>query len=224
MASRRTTVTDTTTMDDTRPSTLPPASRSLGSPQRRFRRRNVVGSTVLAVLVIAATIASFVELPYYRISPGSVYDTIERVEAPADRVVIPNGEIGFVTISQTADISVWQWLGAQFDDDVIIRHEDEINGDQEEAVTTNLVAQVKYHTKHFSPFVKLSSTSQDVDGDDVADHARSSLGVEWSPDGNGVKSYRVHAVLISESVDFDDSDLEDVTTGQFNVGVSARFN
>ena len=84
----------------------------------------------LGVLVVGTALASLVQLPYYRIEPGSVYDTIERVQAPAEDVFLPDGDIGFVTISQTADISVWQWLDAKLDDNVLIRHEDEVNGDQ----------------------------------------------------------------------------------------------
>jgi PDZ domain-containing protein len=82
--------------------------------------------------VVGASLASLIRLPYYRIEPGSVYDTIERVEAPADRVFVPNGNIGFVTVSQTADISVWEWLDAKLDDSVEIKSEDEVRGDQSE--------------------------------------------------------------------------------------------
>jgi len=75
--------------------------------------------------------ASFVRLPYYRFSPGSVYDTIERVDAPGDLVTLPEeGNIAFVTVSQTSDISVWQWLDAKIDSSVRLEHEDEVEGDQ----------------------------------------------------------------------------------------------
>ena len=69
-------------------------------------------------------------LPYYSLEPGSVYDTIERVEAPGDLVFVPQGEIGFVTVAQTANITPWQWLDAKLDNNVRIRHEDEGRGDQ----------------------------------------------------------------------------------------------
>ncbi|MEM7093730.1 MAG: S16 family serine protease [Actinomycetota bacterium] len=90
----------------------------------------MVGAGTLGIFIIAAIVASFVSLPYYRISPGSVYDTIERVSAPVDQINIPDGEIGFVTVSQTANISVWEWAWAGIDGDSIIRHEDEVNGDR----------------------------------------------------------------------------------------------
>lgn len=132
-------MTESTNSDDTTRPTVSGADPSMDSlapfptPARRDPRLswwNKVGIGFLTLFVIAAVVASLVRLPYYRISPGSVYDTIERVEAPAEQVVIPEGDIGFVTVSQTADISVWQWLDAQIDDNSLIRHEDEINGDQ----------------------------------------------------------------------------------------------
>jgi PDZ domain-containing protein len=79
----------------------------------------------------AGIIAGFVvDLPYYALEPGSVYDTIDRVEAPADLETEPQGEIGFVTVAQTANISPWEWLDAKLDKNTRIRHEDEVRGDQ----------------------------------------------------------------------------------------------
>jgi len=132
-------VTESTNRDDTTRSTVPGPDTSIDSlaplddslrRDPRLSRWNKVGIGFLTIFVIAAVAASLVRLPYYRIAPGSVYDTIERVDAPAEQVVIPEGEIGFVTVSQTADISVWQWLDAKIDENSLIRHEDEINGDQ----------------------------------------------------------------------------------------------
>jgi len=97
-------------------------------PPNTWSKLQILG-TVLAVLAVASVvIGSFIRLPYYRLSPGNVHDTIERVEAPVDQVFIPDGEIGFVTVSQTANITPWQWLDAQLDEHSIIRHEDEIQG------------------------------------------------------------------------------------------------
>ena len=132
-------MTESTNSDDTTRPTVPGVDTSIDSlaPIERSEHRvprlsrwNKVGIGFLTLFVIAAVVASLIRLPYYRISPGSVYDTIERVDAPAEQVVIPEGDIGFVTVSQTADISVWQWLDGKIDDDSLIRHEDEINGDQ----------------------------------------------------------------------------------------------
>jgi len=90
----------------------------------------ILGTLLLGLLVVGVIAASFVRLPYYRLEPGSVYDTIERVDAPVELVTIPDGEIGFVTVSQTANITPWEWLDAKLDDSVRLRHEDEVQGDQ----------------------------------------------------------------------------------------------
>lgn len=120
---------ETTTIGNTTPSSLPGTSVQDGS-SRSWSGWQITG-TVLGVVVVAAILAgSFIRLPYYRLSPGSVYDTIGRVEAPTEQVFIPDGEIGFVTVSQTANITPWQWLDAKLDENVEIQHEDEVRGDQ----------------------------------------------------------------------------------------------
>ncbi|MGY9082749.1 MAG: S16 family serine protease [Acidimicrobiales bacterium] len=91
---------------------------------------SIVGSIVLALVVTGIVLASVVPLPYYSREPGSVYDTIERVEVSGDLASIPEGKIGFVTVSQTANITAWQWLNAKLDNNVGIFHEDEVRGDQ----------------------------------------------------------------------------------------------
>ena len=102
-----------------------------GSAHRRGPSGWRIFGGVMGGLLVAAIIAGMsVRLPYYSLSPGSVYDTIERVEAPGDLVSIPTGEIGFVTVSQTANITPFQWLDAKLDNNVRIQHEDEIRGDQ----------------------------------------------------------------------------------------------
>ncbi len=100
-------------------------------PFYRARRGwSILGSILLGLVVTVVILASVVSLPYYSLQPGSVYDTIERVEAPGDLVSIPEGEIGFVTVSQTANINSWQWLDAKLDNNVRILHEDDVRGDQ----------------------------------------------------------------------------------------------
>lgn len=106
-----------------------PATTSDGG-RRRLGWGQRIGLGLLVLSVIAIIAGSFVRLPYYSLRPGSVYDTIERVEAPADLTWVPEGEISFVTVAQTADISVWQWVDAQLDSSVRLRHEDEVEGDQ----------------------------------------------------------------------------------------------
>lgn len=102
----------------------------MSSTSRSWTGWQILG-VAFAIMVVGAILAgSFIRLPYYRLSPGSVYDTIGRIEAPTEQIYIPDGEIGFVTVSQTANITPWQWLDAKLDDNVEIQHEDEVRGDQ----------------------------------------------------------------------------------------------
>lgn len=124
-------MTDQTIATDTAPESVAADDPLAGSwPHRKLSIWHYIGLGLLLLIGIAVVVASVVRLPYYRLSPGSVYDTIDRVEAPAEQVRIPDGKIGFVTVSQTSEISAWQWLGAKLDDASVIRHEDEINGDR----------------------------------------------------------------------------------------------
>lgn len=99
-----------------------PARRSMAS---------VLGWTLCGLLVIAVIAAALIRLPYYRLEPGSVYETAELVEVGGDqRVYVPEGDVAFVTVSQTPDITIFEWLDAKLDDNVQIEHEDVIRGDQ----------------------------------------------------------------------------------------------
>ena len=114
-----------------------------------------------------------------------------------------------------------------FDDNLSVDEDEVVIGDQKERTADSTIVVARYNGKSFSPFVKITNTDIDVDGDDVQDHSKWAAGVEWSPDNNGVKSYRVHALYSNESVTYDEevkNVTEDFTTNQINVGVSARFN
>ncbi len=110
-------------------------------------------------------------------------------------------------------------------------YDDEINAAEKslddptilEDTWDTIVLQARYKTKMFAPFIKYTTDDHNVDGDDVTNHTGTSLGVEFFPDGS-IKTYRVHAVFITESTDYEDKERDDVTTTQFNIGVSARFS
>ena len=106
------------------------AAHKKASFHRAHRGWAIALSMLLGLVVTTIIAGTAIRLPYYSLEPGSVYDTIERVEAPGDLVSIPTGEIGFVTVAQTANISPWQWLNAKLDNNVRIRHEDDVRGDQ----------------------------------------------------------------------------------------------
>lgn len=114
--------------------TVPPPPDSStdgdGASFRRFSRWQWIGWGLFGVVVLGVGLASVIRLPYYLIAPGSVYATADRIDVQGDREITPEGDIRFVTVSQTADISIWEWLQGKLDDDIEIKHEDEVIGDQ----------------------------------------------------------------------------------------------
>ena len=131
------TVVDPTAVDG---AARQPASAGFGAPgpigtgyntaPKRITGWRIFGGVMTMLLVGAAIAGSVIQLPYYSFRPGSVHDTIERVDVPGDLVFLPEGEIGFVTVAQTANITPWEWLDAKLDNSVRIQHEDEVEGDQ----------------------------------------------------------------------------------------------
>jgi len=105
-------------------------SRGSTNPPKPISRWRIFGGVMTMVLVAAAIAGSVIQLPYYSFRPGSVHDTIERVDVPGELVFLPDGEIGFVTVAQTSNITPWEWLDAKLDNSVRIEHEDEVEGDQ----------------------------------------------------------------------------------------------
>lgn len=122
-------VTDTSNSGDTTNSTVLVAETST---RRRRSRRSIFGWGLIVFLGIALALALIVPLPYYSFKPGSVRDSLERVSVGGDQpaFVPAEGAIGFVTVSQTADINAIDWIDAAFDEAVEIKHEDEVEGDQ----------------------------------------------------------------------------------------------
>lgn len=122
---------------DTAPPTLPAADYTYGFGSGSQRLPKKFGSPwrwvqLAVVLTIVAVAVSFMfwRRPYYALSPGSVRDTSQRVEVSDTEVFIPDGQIGFVTVSLTERVSMWEYIGAKIDDSVDLVHEDIINGDR----------------------------------------------------------------------------------------------
>lgn len=82
--------------------------------------------SVLTVFSVIAAIGMLVRLPYYKLSPGTVYPTVERISAPADVSFEPEGDIDFLTVNQRESINVWEWIDAKLDDSIDLEHEDKI--------------------------------------------------------------------------------------------------
>lgn len=110
------------------------------APPRPTRRRLWAVLAVVAVLLTAATVASFlIQLPYYLIQPGSVRPANDRIEIDGARSYDDPGEIMFTTVLQsraTPALMVRAWL----DDAVEVRSEEEMfpGGNQDEVRRENL--------------------------------------------------------------------------------------
>lgn len=88
----------------------------------------MLGISLLTLSIVAVAFA-FWTRPYYALSPGSVRETTGRVQVADSEVFIPDGEIGFVTITLTERVTMWEYLWAEFDDTIDLIEEERINGD-----------------------------------------------------------------------------------------------
>lgn len=84
----------------------------------------------LAILgIIAAIAASYVEVPYYTIAPGSVRETEPNIQvADPERAFASEGEVFFTTVSVNGRITPWDALAAWLDPNVEIVDEEVILG------------------------------------------------------------------------------------------------
>jgi len=89
-----------------------------------------IGVFLAVVLVGVAVVFSFWRRPYYALAPGSVRDASQRISVADVEAFVPEGEVGFVTVSLTERVSMWEYLSAKVDDSVDLVHEDIINGDR----------------------------------------------------------------------------------------------
>jgi len=124
---------DTTNNPDT-PPTLPvgPGNDSSSRASWTSIFRNpwlyLVGIPLLVLVAVSIGFA-FWSRPYYALAPGSVRETTERVNAGDADVFLPEGSIGFVTVSLTERVTMWEYISASVKDSVDLVEEELINGD-----------------------------------------------------------------------------------------------
>ncbi len=109
---------------------VPPDLDVGGDDQRRPRRRLwwVLGG-IGVLLVVLGVGSALIQVPYYALSPGSVWPTTDLVEVEGAESYDSDGEIGFTTVSlrhASALEAVIGWL----DPSIRVVPEDEILGDQ----------------------------------------------------------------------------------------------
>lgn len=146
--------TSTSTMNEVNtpePMLPPPAGPEARAAEGRFRGGSVwwrVGAVVLAIgvillasaLVPASTLAAvlpgqrFIDQELVAQKPGSARSTAERVTISADGIDQPEGSILFTTVQLDTNISVFDWVNGEIDDDIDLRPRSDVIGDQSDAV------------------------------------------------------------------------------------------
>jgi len=121
---------------DATPNTLPVGERPqvVGAgnavPRRLVSPLMAFGVFLALILIGVAVVFSFWRRPFYALAPGSVRDASQRITVVDVDSHVPEGEVGFVTVSLTERVSMWEYLSAQINDSVDLVHEDIINGDR----------------------------------------------------------------------------------------------
>jgi len=102
--------------------------REFGAGYMRNPWTYVIGIPVLMLSLLAVAFA-FWTRPYYALSPGNVRETTSRVSVADQDVYLPEGQLGFVTVSLTERVTMWEYLWATMDDKIDLVEEERINGD-----------------------------------------------------------------------------------------------
>lgn len=90
-----------------------------------FRIRFWVALVFFLLVVLGISI---VKLPYFAFRPGSVNALTERVLVTVGERFDPAGEIFFTTVRQDSHVNGWEYLRAQFSDDIVLYGEDDVLG------------------------------------------------------------------------------------------------
>lgn len=108
--------------------TIPPDLASAG--RGRLDRRWLVLGAVLFLGIAAAAVLSLWSLPYYALAPGSVRDTATRISVSGADTHVPEGQIGFVTVSLTERVNAYEYARAKLNESIDLVDEDLINRGQ----------------------------------------------------------------------------------------------
>lgn len=141
---------------------VPPAATPQGSERPRRRRVWIVAGVVVGLLVVAGVAAAFVRVPYYALSPGSVWSTEEliSVEDGVD-TYRSEGEIGFTTVSLREATALEAFLG-WLDPAVKVVEEEVILGDQTPDQNRQLNREFMTSSKVTATAVALEALGEDV--------------------------------------------------------------
>lgn len=126
-----------------------------GPTGRRMRRRTVILG-VLAILAAAILVAvSFIRMPYYRYSPGTLYGTVPLISIDGQRLYRDDGgAIDFTTVS-SKKASLLEYQLARFDPAVELIPAELIDGDKPPEQTRQLNLEMMVDSKQQAEVVAL---------------------------------------------------------------------
>ena len=129
---------------------------------RRNPRRSIPIAAVLAFVLAALLVLSFVSAPYYALYPGDVYSATGAVSSESEPTYDPMSLIGFVTISAQETETLWQWVVARLDRSAALQHEDVFNRGLTPQERRNTDARLMTRSQDVSVYVALAELGYDL--------------------------------------------------------------
>ena len=129
---------------------------------RRHPIRAIGVGAVVAVVVTALLVLTFVSAPYYALYPGDVYSATGAVSSESEPTYDPMSLIGFVTISAHQTESLWQWVVAYLDSSAALQHEDVFNRGLTPQERRNTDARLMTRSQDVSVYVALAELGYDL--------------------------------------------------------------
>ena len=134
---------------------------------RRNPRRSISIAAVVAVVLTALLVLSFVSAPYYALYPGDVYSATGAVSSDSEPTYDPMSLIGFVTISAQQTETLWQWVVAYLDRSATLQHEDVFNRGLTPQERRNTDARLMTRSQDVSVYVALAELGYDLPDSEV---------------------------------------------------------
>lgn len=104
----------------------------LPEPKRRAKWPWFLG-TFASLLVVASLVASFVQLPYYTISPGDALNVNSLVTVHGARQYPPKGALMLLFVEERSRINAWRWIQASLDSEIDLVKQKDFAGDADPA-------------------------------------------------------------------------------------------
>jgi Lon-like protease len=110
-----------------------PSNESVSVDPDQRRRSSAWAKVVMVVagiLGISLVAGSIITVPYYSQSPGSATPLEDLIVVDGVPVYPSDGEVFFTTVRLAGELSALEYVAARFDDAVVVRHRDQVLGNQ----------------------------------------------------------------------------------------------